>query len=339
MYSTLSEATILLVDDEPIVGQLLSDILRPDYRLQVAKNGRRALQIARQSSLDLILLDVAMPEMNGFEVCSALKSDPRTSAVPVIFVSGLCDQQQQALAFLHGGVDFIAKPFNPVVVKAAITSQLVISGKQRHPELLLPDHPVKVDEAGLEVIRQLGRAAELRDNETGLHVVRVSDYAYHIALAAGLSEGRANLIRTVAPLHDIGKIGVPDRVLLKPGPLDADEWRIIRTHCELGYRIIGSEGEIMQTAALCAYAHHERWDGLGYPRQLAGETIPLVARILAVADVFDALTCARPYKPAWSIQAAVQEILRGVGSQFDPALVTAFLAALAEIELVMRKYP
>lgn len=339
MDSSQCGATILVVDDEAIVREFLVEILCPDYSLKLAADGKRALQIARQSKLDLVLLDVSLPEMSGLEVCRALKADPKTAGVPVVFISALCDGEDQVRAFRLGAVDYIPKPFNPEVIKARIVAQLAISHQQRTLELLVRERTGKLEESGLEIIRQLGRAAELRDNETGLHVVRVSEYCYHIARGAGLSEDLANLVRTAAPLHDVGKIGVPDSILLKAGPLSADEWHIIRTHCELGYRIIGSHGdEVMHAAALCAYCHHERWDGLGYPRQLAGEAIPLVARILAVADVFDALTCARPYKGAWSVEAAVREIRRAAGTQFDPAMVAAFLAARADIEAVRKRF-
>ena len=280
-----------------------------------------------------------MPAMSGFEVCTALKSDPKTTDLPVIFVTAHSDSDGESLGFKLGAADYIAKPFSPEIVKARVRTQLALSRQRHQLELLVRERTRELEETRLEIIRQLARAAELRDNETGLHVTRVSDYAYHIARATGLSEDHATLVRTVAPLHDVGKIGVPDQILLKRGGLTADEWSIIQTHCDLGYRVIGNHGtELLRTAALCAYCHHERWDGHGYPRRLAGKEIPLVARILAVADVFDALTCERPYKRAWSFEEAVAEIRRCSGSQFDPAIVTSFIAALPEIKAVMKRF-
>lgn len=339
MEHVQNNATVLVIDDEPMISDVLVHILSSEYCMKVAGDGSTGLKIAQQGGVDLILLDVMMPVMSGFEVCKALKADPRTSAVPVIFVTAQSGSEGESHGFKLGAADYITKPFSPQVVKARIATQLALSSQQRHLEFLVRKRTKELEETGLEIIRQLGRASELRDCETGMHVYRVSNYSYHIALAAGLSESYASLIQTVAPLHDVGKIGVPDHILLKPGSLTPEEWSIIQTHCELGYQIIGEhENELLKTAGLCAYCHHERWDGRGYPRGLSGEDIPLVARILAVADVFDALTCERPYKRAWPFEAAVAEVVNCAGTQFDPAIVTAFLAALPKIQTVMQRF-
>ena len=339
MESQQQCAAILIVDDEPIISAILANILHDDYAVKVAADGKTAVQVVQQGGIDLILLDVRMPGMDGFQVCQALKSDPRTSNVPVIFVTAQNDSEEESFGLQLGAADYIIKPFSPEVVMARIRTQLALSSQQRHLEQLVRMRTRELEETGLEIIRQLGRASELRDCETGMHVHRVSDYSYHIALAAGLSENHASLIRTVAPLHDVGKIGIPDHILLKQGALTPEEWKIIQSHCELGYQIIGKhDSELLRTAALCAYCHHEKWDGSGYPQRLKGEEVPLVARILAVADVFDALTCKRPYKPAWPMEQAVAEVQRISGSHFDPAIVSAFLAAFPEIEAVKRAF-
>lgn len=331
-------ATLLLVDDETIMTDILTSILKERYRILVAHDGGGAMRLAREGAADLVLLDVMMPVMSGFEVCRALKEDPRTSGLPVIFLTGQDDAVAETLGFRLGAVDYITKPFNPEGVKARIATHLALANQQRHLELLVRQRTRELEEQGREIIHGLGRASELRDCETGQHVARVSNYAYLIARSAGLPPEQAELIRTVAPLHDVGKIGVPDHILLKPGAPTPEEWIIIKSHCELGYRIIGEhDDELLRTAALCAYSHHERWDGSGYPRGLKGEAIPLVARILAVADVFDALTCERPYKLAWPFDAAVAEVTAGSGSQFDPFIIDAFVNALPRIERVRQE--
>lgn len=328
--------TLLVVDDDAIIRELLVSMLSGAYRVLVARDGEQALQAARRGGIDLILLDLVMPVLGGFEVCRALKDDPGTAAIPVVFLTAERDSKGEALGFRFGAADYITKPFTAETVRARIRNQLALSNQQRQLEVMVQKRTRKLEQAGVEMLRQLGRAAGLRDGHTGEHVAMVGAYAYHIARQAGLSERQAELIRTAAPLHDLGKIGVPEYILLKPGPLDPDEWSVVHTHCEVGYRIIGEhESELLRTAALCAYCHHERWDGAGYPRGLSGESIPLAARILAVADVFDALTSERPYKKAWTVEAAVAEMVGCAGAQFDPFVVDAFLSALPEIMLEM----
>lgn len=331
--------TILIVDDIAANIDVLVAMLQRHYSLKVARNGAKALQIVRNQAVDLVLLDVMMPELDGFQVCRSLKEDPLTESVPVIFITAKTEVEDESYGFQLGAVDYITKPFNPTVVKARIHTQLTLRSQQQRLEALVRERTRELEEARLESIRNLARAAEMRDNETGLHIIRVSNYAWQIALAAGLSPEEATLIRNISPLHDVGKIGISDQILLKPGRLTEDEWRIIHSHCLIGYQIIGeSGGELLRNSALCAYCHHEKWDGSGYPQGLAGENIPLVARIVAIADVFDALTCARPYKRAWTLEEAITEIQRCSGNHFDPALVTAFHAALPELKSIMQKY-
>jgi putative two-component system response regulator len=220
-----------------------------------------------------------------------------------------------------------------------VRTHLALRDQSRELEEKVRRRTAALVETRLEIIKRLGRAAEYRDNETGLHVIRMAHYAHLIALAAGMQEAVADLILHVAPMHDIGKIGVPDCVLLKPGALAPDEWAVMKRHTTIGAEIIGDhESELLSAAKTVALRHHERWDGSGYPDGLVGEQIPIAARVVAVADVFDALTSDRPYKRAWSIDHAVLAIRDDSGRQFDPALVTAFEAALPACVRVWEQY-
>ena len=306
---------LLLVDDEPTNLQVLRHTLQDHYRLQFARDGDKALQLALREQPALILLDVMMPGMTGLEVCRQLKADPATARIPVIFVTALSDSHAESEGFAAGAVDYITKPVSPPIVLARVRTHLSLVRVE------------ELRETRLQIIRRLGRAAEFKDNETGLHVIRMSHYARELALAAGQPEAWADELLDAAPMHDIGKIGIPDAILQKPGKLDADEWRIMQTHAEIGARIMGDDrSSLLQMAATIAHCHHERWDGSGYPQRLAGEAIPLAARIVAIADVFDALTSVRPYKAAWTIEAALAHIAAEAGKHFDPALVAHFLA-------------
>ena len=311
---------LLLVDDEPTNLQVLRHVLQADYRLLFATDGARALQVAREQLPQLILLDIMMPGMDGYAVCRALKADPATAGIPVIFITALDDSQDETAGFDVGGVDYLTKPVSPPVVRARVRT---------HLSLVRMD---ELRETRLQIVQRLGRAAEYKDNETGLHVIRMSHFSKLLALAAGCSPAWAEDLLNAAPMHDVGKIGIPDAVLRKPGPLDADEWATMRRHPEIGAEIIGEHPSgVLQLAREIALAHHEKWDGSGYPRGLAGEAIPLSARIVAIADVFDALTTRRPYKEPWPVQDALDHIAAQAGKHFDPALVALFAPLLPQL--------
>ena len=311
---------LLLVDDEPTNLQVLRHILQADYRLLFATDGERALQVAREQRPDLVLLDIMMPNMDGYAVCCALKADAATASIPVIFITALNDSQDETAGFDVGAVDYITKPVSPPVVRARVRT---------HLSLVRMD---ELRETRLQIVQRLGRAAEYKDNETGLHVIRMSHFSQLLALAAGCSPAWAEDLLNAAPMHDVGKIGIPDAVLRKPGPLDADEWATMRRHPEIGAEIIGEHPSgVLQLAREIALAHHEKWDGSGYPRGLAGEAIPLSARIVAIADVFDALTTRRPYKEPWPVQEAMNHIAAQAGKHFDPALVALFAPLLPQL--------
>lgn len=311
---------ILVVDDEASNLQLLRHILQNDYRLLFAKDGARALELAHQETPELVLLDVMMPGMTGYEVCRSLKANPATADIPVIFITALSDTYDEVVGFETGAVDYITKPVSPPIVRARVHTHLSL---------------VRIEElkrTRLAIVQRLGVAAEYKDNETGLHVIRMSHYAHTLGLATGMNADQADDLLHAAPMHDVGKIGIPDRILCKPGPLDAEEWKIMQTHPIIGGNIIGQHPHGMLAMAYqIAMTHHEKWDGSGYPHGLSGTQIPLEGRIVAISDVFDALTSARPYKTAWPVEQAVQYLEQQRGCHFDPELVPLFLKNLPQI--------
>ncbi len=336
---TPDKASILVVDDTPANIDVLVGILQPEYRLKVALEGQTALKIAARTPPDLILLDIMMPQMDGLEVCRRLKADPATSSIPVIFVTALGEVQDEAAGLALGAVDYISKPVNAAVVRARVATHLALYSQARHLESLVQQRTAELEKTRLHIIQCLGRAAEYKDNQTGLHVIRMSYFAHRLAQAAGLSERHSQLILTAAPMHDIGKIGIPDQILKKEARLDEQEWDVMRRHPELGAGILGElSSELMTMASTIALTHHERWDGKGYPRGLSGTEIPIEGRIVAIADVFDALSSERPYKPAWSIPDTMAQIQRGRGEQFDPDLVDLFLTLEPELVAIRNRY-
>ncbi len=322
-----SRPKILLVDDEPANLQVLRHVLQDGYRLLFARDGEKALALAQLERPDLVLLDVMMPGMTGHQVCKALKEDERTVSIPVIFVTALADDSDQAKGFDVGAVDYVTKPISPLVVRARVRTHLSLV---RAEELRL---------TRLQIVQRLGMAAEYKDNETGLHVIRMSHFSRILALAAGLHPTQADELLHAAPMHDVGKIGIPDAILQKPGPLNAQEWDVMRRHPHIGAEIIGEcEAGLLRMAHSVALSHHEKWDGSGYPNGLQGADIPLEGRIVAIADVFDALTSERPYKTAWTVEAALELIMAQAGHHFDPELVQLFLASMPEILLVKDRW-
>jgi len=335
-----SKASILIVDDTAENIDILQGLLKDKYRLKVAKSGEKALEImAGEQRPDLILLDIMMPEMDGYQVCEKLKEDPRTRDVPVIFLTARVDVADEQKGFELGAVDYITKPISPSVVLARVKTHLALYDQNRLLEQRVMERTRDLHDSRFEIIRRLGRAAEYKDNETGLHVIRMSHYTRLIALASGISDSEAELLLHASPMHDIGKIGIPDKILLKPGKLDNDEWKEMRKHAEYGAQILGdNQDQLIGTAREIALTHHEKWDGTGYPAGLKEEDIPVNGRVVAVADVFDALTTDRPYKKAWGITEAAQLIREESGKHFDPDFVKAFEKALPDILLVKAKY-
>lgn len=339
MSSASTSAQVLIVDDMPQNISLLNAALMDEYSILIATSGTQAIEICQTMQVDIILLDVMMPDMDGFETCRRLKDNPQTHSIPVIFVTARNEIEDESMGFDCGAVDYITKPIRAAIVRSRVKTHLTLHNQNNALWSLVKERTAELNEIHLEVLRLLGSAGEYRDNLTGLHVVRVGHYSRIIALAYGLPESEAEVLYNASALHDTGKIGIPDSILLKRGRLDDDEMTIIRTHCEIGCNIIGSyPSYLLRSAASIALTHHEKWDGTGYPQGLKQDDIPLFGRIVAVADVFDALTCERPYKRAWSVAEAVAEIVRTSELHFDPKIVEAFISKLPELIAIHQQF-
>ena len=339
--------TILVVDDAPANLSLLAGLLQGDYRVKLASSGAKALELVQRAPPELILLDVMMPEMDGYEVCRQLKAQPSSRDIPVLFLTAMTESEDEARGFAAGAADFIQKPINPVVLQARVRTHLQVKAYQ--DELNLRNRSLQSELAlRMQQVDQLRDAtlhvmisfAEFRDEATGHHVRRTQEYVRTLArwlYEQGrhldvLNDSSIDQIARSAPLHDLGKVATPDHILLKPGRHTPQEQVVMRQHALHGWEMLrraaermGDDAHFLVYAMEIARAHHERWDGNGYPDGLAGEGIPLSARLMAVADVYDALISSRPYKPAMSHERALALICEGRGSHFDPELVEAFL--------------
>ncbi len=360
MY-TSSKHIILIVDDSAENLHVLSELLRPQYRVLAANSGEGCLRVANgREKPDLILLDVMMPGMDGYQVLARLLENPATRDIPVVFLTAMADAGDEERGLKLGAVDYITKPITPAVVLARAHTQL---------EAKMARDWLKDQNATLEAevahrmaennltqrasIRALAHLAETRDPETGNHILRTQGYVQRLAnglrqhprFAATLSERYIDLLSRSAPLHDIGKVGIPDHILLKPGKLTPDEWTIMQTHAKLGSDAIEqAESDIemplpfLSLAKEIARWHHEKWDGSGYPDQLVGDAIPVSARLMAVADVFDALISVRVYKPALPYSEARRIIVEGRGKHFDPDVIDAFLAGFDDFVAIANRH-
>lgn len=353
--------TILIVDDAPENLTLLSELLKLLYRVKAARTGEKALQIAQSDDPpDLILLDVMMPGMNGFEVCRRLREDVRTQRIPVIFITAQVAADEEIRGLELGAVDYLTKPINPPTVLMRVDNQLRIKAAadflRDQNEFLEQEVQRRTRElAAIQDVTIIAMAslAETRDNETGNHIRRTQHYVraladhlqQHPRFAAELDEETRHLLFKSAPLHDIGKVGIPDHILLKPGRLTSEEFEVMKKHTTLGLDALekaeerlGMDVPFLRLAKQIAYGHHEKWDGSGYPLGLAGEAIPLSARLMAVADVYDALISRRIYKNAMPHEAAVEYIRSQHGLHFDPDVVDAFLALQDEFRRIAEQF-
>jgi putative two-component system response regulator len=347
MQKKVPSADILVVDDDAgVQGMMRRILIRSGYRVHSADGGQAALDKIAVQLPDLIVLDLSMPGIDGFEVATHLKTNPETQKIPILLITGLDTSKNHVKALDIGVNDFLSKTAEPEEILARIRSHLKI--KQLNDELndyreslekMVALRTLQLKDASLEVIWRLTAASEHRDNETGAHIKRMSHYSAAIAKKMGLAKKTVETILYGAPMHDIGKIGIPDRILLKPGKLDDDEWMIMKQHPVIGANILkGSKIGFVRMGAMIAMTHHEKWDGSGYPQGLKAKRIPLAGRIVALADVFDALTSERPYKKAFSIEKANQIIEQGRGHHFDPAVVDAFFAIQDEILELKEQY-
>ena len=348
------------MDDTPQNLVFIGDILRHHYRVRVAPSGHRALSIARQQPPDLILLDIMMPEMDGYEVCRQLKADPALRDVPVIFLTALGEADDEARGLDLGAVDYIIKPIAPAILRARVRNHLQLKAAAD----FLRDQSAYLEQEVLRRIAEvldtqdvtinlLAALAEARDNETGNHILRTQRYVRALAEAlaqdprhrSALDTATIELLYKSAPLHDIGKVGIPDAILLKPGKLTPEEFEVMKTHTTLGFealssaeRRLGKPTPFLRLAKEIAHAHQEKWDGSGYPQGLRGEEIPLSARLMAVADVYDALISRRVYKEPMSHEDATSLMLRGSGSHFDPAILTVFEQLNEHFRAIAREF-
>ncbi len=358
----MASDTVLIVDDNAENLTVLGELLRSRYRVRAAASGPAALQAAaRLPKPALVLLDVMMPGMNGYEVLERLRAEPATADIPVIFTTAMDATEDEEHGLAMGAVDYLTKPLRPAIVLARVKTQLELKharDRLQHDNTLLEaevDRRVRENGHLQQVaLRALARLAETRDNETGNHLLRTQATVEKLArlaqaqgtYAAELGEAQIGLMAMSAPLHDIGKVGIPDRVLLKPGKLDADEWAIMKTHARLGADAIAKAiGDTRQPAGFLAVAHdiamhhHERWDGSGYPDGLAGTEIPLAARLMAVADVFDALRSRRVYKRPMDDATVRRTMEAERGRHFDPVLLDLFLAHHADFCALAGRFP
>ena len=311
---------ILVVDDEPTNLQLMRQILKDEYRLQFANSGEAAVRAAIDNVPDMILLDIMMPDMSGIDVCKLVRANARTRDIPIIFITAMNEIEHEERGFDAGGVDYILKPITPSILKRRVATHLELANMDM------------MRETRAETIQMLGEAGHYNDSDTGNHIWRMASYAATLARASGWSKERAEELRLAAPMHDTGKIGISDAILKAPRKLTQEEFDIVKTHTYIGWNILNkSNSPLLKMAAELALYHHEKWDGTGYPEGLSGEAIPEVARIVAIADVFDALTMRRPYKKKWSIDDALAYIRNQAGQHFDPGLARVFIDIQDEI--------
>jgi len=357
----MTSATILIVDDEPTNLMILTGLLQPDFLVRAANSGESALRAAAiEPRPDLVLLDVMMPGMDGYSVLARLRGKPETHDIPVIFLTALAAAEDEERGLLLGAADYITKPIKPAVLLARVSAHL--QAKQARDwlrdqnstlEAEVARRMIENDQTQVVSIRALAHLAEIRDPETGHHILRTQGYVRQLAaclrsnprFAEKLTDRSIEVLARSAPLHDIGKVGIPDSILLKPGKLTAEEWAIMQTHAKLGSdaieqaeRDIETPLEFLSVAKEIARWHHEKWDGSGYPDGLAGDAIPVAARLMALADVFDALISVRVYKPALSYAEAREIIAAGRGKHFDPDAVDAFLAGFDDFVAISEAY-
>jgi putative two-component system response regulator len=340
MNITSEKQRILIVDDAIQNIKVLANALKNDYRVFFAQNGQEAIARANSTPApNLILLDIMMPDMNGYDVCLKLQEDPKTKHIPIIFISALNSEQDEAKGFELGAVDYITKPYSIIAIKARVKTHLDFQLHRDKLERIVRERTKEILTSQLEIVLRLARAAEYRDNETGLHVTRMSRYCKLLAESCGIDKEKCELIFHASSLHDVGKIGIPDSILLKEARLTKDEFKLMKTHAKIGAELLdGHHSSILKKAHLIALTHHEKWDGSGYPLGTKGKNIPIEGRIAAICDVFDALTSVRPYKKAWTINEAVAELENSSGTHFDPELVNIFKNNLPEIIQIVEEF-
>jgi putative two-component system response regulator len=329
---------VLVVDDSDDIRALLGTLLKRRYEVRLAADGHEAIQAAAKlPHPDLILLDVEMPGKSGHDVCALLKTDPATAPIPVIFITGRSDPKDEAKGFAVGAVDYVAKPLSPPIVLARVGAQLALTDQRLQLEHLVAERTRELQEARTQLIERLARALSYREGGLSGRPLRVAQYARLISEAAGGRAETCELIAQAAPLADIGKLGVPEVVLRNADQYSTRDWEEMRRHCEIGAEIIGEHRDpLLAAARAIALTHHERWDGSGYPKGLKGDAIPMVGRIVAIADAFEAMTATQRRRQPMSVEEAARVIVAEAGKQFDPTLTEAFKKALPKISEVRK---
>ena len=323
---------ILVVDDEPNNLQLLRQVLKDQYSISFASNGKEALEVATKVKPDLILLDVMMPELDGFQTCRLLKSSDETAHIPVIFATAKTEEVDEKTGFDVGAVDYITKPISAVTVQARVATHLALNDQKKAFQIQLQQRTAELAESQKAAIHMLGHAGHHNDADAGMHIWRMAAYAGALARKYGWSVARSKQLEFAAPMHDTGKIGVSDGILKKEGPLDDKETDLLQRHSQIGHDILSkSKTPLFQMAAEIALNHHEKWDGSGYPNGLSGSNIPESARIVAIVDAFDELTTRRPNKEPMPFADAMDTVEKGAGENFDPQMVQCFLSIRDEI--------
>lgn len=353
LLSDEGRKTILIVDDVGTNIDVLAYCLGEDYRISAAQDSHLALESLQEVKPNLILLDLFMPEIDGFQFCTAVKSDPDNQDIPIVFITSASDASTLSKAFGLGAVDYITKPISPLEVQARIRTHLMLKAaeealrqqnqilekKVRQRTMKIQEKQREIEEVQHEAILRLCLAAELRDKETGMHIRRIQEYSALLGRKCGLDEEHCGLLFLASAMHDLGKIGIPDSVLLKPGKLTAEEWEIMKTHSAIGAQgLANSRFRLIQLAEIIAHYHHERWDGSGYPCGLKGEDIPIEARIVSIVDSFDAMLSVRPYKRAMPLEEVLDIIRKGSGTHYDPDIVDVFMANIAEFKEVAETF-
>jgi putative two-component system response regulator len=332
---------VLAVDDAPEILALVQRALKEDYQVLAAGDAGAALDLAAGPRRpNLVLLDVDMPGASGFDVIRVLKSEPQTADIPVLFLSGLDDPAAQVEGLELGAADYVTKPISAAVLRARVGHHIAFANRQRELERLVRQRTAQVEQTRLQIIRRLSRAMEYHESSAaGNRVMRLSQYAKLVALAAGAKADLAEMVMSAAPLHDIGKLGVPAEVLRKTGKLSAPDWERVRRHPELGAEIIGEHDDpLMKLARQMALHHHEHWDGSGYPAKLKGAEIPWAGRLMAIVDTFESMTTTQFYREPLNVLEAATEIAEGAGRRFDPKMVDAFKKAFPEMRKVRDKF-
>jgi putative two-component system response regulator len=339
--SEAQKPVILAVDDATDLLALMGKALSADYQVITAADAGTAIEKASaEPRPDLILLDVEMPDVNGFEVCQALKGEPRTADIPVIFLTGKAEAQAQVEGFQLGAVDYVTKPINAGVLRARVRMHLALVNRRHELEALVSERTAQLEKTRAELIKRLSRAMEMHESAAvGNRVVRVAQYARLISQAAGQKPQVCDMMQIAAPLYDVGKLGVPAEILRKKEKPSAPDWERIKRHPALGAEIIGEHDDpLLKLARQIALTHHEYWDGSGYPQGLKGEAIPWPGRVMAIVDAFESMTTTQFYREPMSVEDASFEIEKGAGRKYDPKLVEAFKKAVAVFKKVREAY-